>query len=395
MGDPVDWAAWAYGKIGHWGLFILLAALGAVAGIVWIRGVEKYKKEHQQSQAKEVRVGSTTDVEHALVQVREAQYRSLVADVIHAMEPNAYVSVGGEVIGPDGARTVDVQVWPAGDRTAGPTIVDVIDLPNGAPARIGAIDHLDSKRRDLPVKAALISSNTGFERDAISKAKRIGIGLITVLKQGDSRASVIEEEVYLRTVTITNLRFSYAHGGKTRSNFAMNDVTYRGHSVDAWLRARVIAALGGIVKDTNGLILYYRTKRPVDFNAPGGKLRGVTQIAVLLDATVQWASQIVHFNAKTAIHDYIRGRTRLAAGANALTVSNVDWETATLLSEPPQLAPFGSVDSPGPSGEVDLMLMRIRGLPMNGPPASDDITQLIEPEDLKPELTPIGMRQMP
>jgi hypothetical protein len=43
-----------------------------------------------------------------LAQVENAEYRELVVQVIHAFEPHAYISVAGAVLGPDGARTVDI-----------------------------------------------------------------------------------------------------------------------------------------------------------------------------------------------------------------------------------------------------------------------------------------------
>jgi len=340
------------------------------------------------------RVGTLDQVNAALTPVRESQYRGLVADVIHAMEPQAYIAVGGEIVGPDGARTVDVQVWSIDDRSAGPAIIDVIDQPDGLPVGISAVDHADSKRRDLPVRAALISSNTRFTREAISKAKRVGIGLITVLKQGDQRASVIEEEVYLRTVTISNLKFSYTNKSKPRI-VGPYDVMYRGVSIGAWLQSRVLISLAGVASSTNGLMLYYRLKQPTDFNAPGGKLRNVSQIAAIFDVSVEWASQIAQFNAKNAIYDYVRRRARLFGENNSYTVANVNWETATPIDAPPEIAPLARGEALKP-GEVDLMLMRVKGFPKmlpEDPKRQKTIDELISPDDLKAELQPVGMRQ--
>ena len=91
MSDPVEWAAWAYGKFGHWGLGLTLLLVVGIVGLVWWRGVEKYQKEHQTPPPPaETRADTSQEVENALTAVRETGYRKLVADVLHAMEPSAY-----------------------------------------------------------------------------------------------------------------------------------------------------------------------------------------------------------------------------------------------------------------------------------------------------------------
>jgi hypothetical protein len=391
MDDPVEWAAWAYGKFGHWGLAAVLGVVIVVIGLVWWRGAEKYQKDHAAQPLHEAQAATVQQVETALAPVRDDRYRSLVADVIHAMEPNAFITVGGAVVGPDGARNVDVQVWSA-DRQGGPAIIDVIDHSDGTPVDIDALDHAESKRRDLAVRAALISSNSGFTREAISKAKRTGVGLITVLREGDTRASVIEEEVYLRTIQLKKAQSVFKHTGKNRT-VGNYDVTYRGFSVDLWLHHRLILAASGFGKDMTGLMLYYRLRQPTDFNAPGGKLRKVTQIGLLVDATVQWASQVVRLNAKNAIYDYTRGTIRFGGPKeNSYMIENVNWDTATPLAEPPSVRVLG----PGPDqgGDFDMVLMRLQGFPAKVAP-SKELDDLIEPEDLKIEFQPLSMKAKP
>lgn len=391
MGDPVEWAAWIYGKSGTLGIVALGGALSLagvlVIALVLYRGVEKYKESHPAPGLS--KVSSAAEVTTALSSVREGQYRSLVADVIHAMEPNAFVAVGGEVIGPDGSRRVDVQVWSA-NREGGPAIIDVIDRPDGQPAGIEVVDHIDSKRRDLPVRAAIVSSNTGFTREAITKAKRTSIALITVLKHGDGRASVLEEEVYLRTIDVKFVRTNYTHPGQQKE-VVPYEVKYRGVAVDGWLTGRLSNALNGLRTD-RVFELYYRLKRPTDFNAPGGKIRNVTRISVRADVGVQWASQVVQLDATNAIYDYVRGRVKLGGKEATYSIRNVNWETAIPLREAPDVAPLGGALQPG---EVEVFLMRIHGLALEKTTVSKVIDDLIEPDDLKLELEPVGMTAKP
>ena len=182
-----------------------------------------------------------------LAQVENAEYRELVVQVIHAFEPHAYISVAGAVLGPDGARTVDIQVWPVSGGVRGPTVIDVIDRPDAKPVGIDAIDIADSKRRDVRAKAMLLCSNTGFDALAIQKAKRANIGLISVLKHGDKRIrGRIVEEIYLRRVNVSPFTVDY-EGASTddletlrQYMTATHNVTYMGGSVASWLQQRAL-----------------------------------------------------------------------------------------------------------------------------------------------------------
>jgi len=55
--NPVEWAAWLYGKVfqNHAvaGGFLVVTVFAAVGVLVWIKGVDKYKEEHQTKQTTE------------------------------------------------------------------------------------------------------------------------------------------------------------------------------------------------------------------------------------------------------------------------------------------------------------------------------------------------------
>jgi hypothetical protein len=64
----------------------------------------------------------------------------------------------------------------------------------------------------------IVCSNTGFDEISISKAKRKRIGLISILRQGDKRASAaIYEEVYLRKIFLGPAVMSFE--GEVPSDF--------------------------------------------------------------------------------------------------------------------------------------------------------------------------------
>jgi len=130
---------------------------------------------------------------------RGDDYQLAVAQVANSIDPAAQIVVGTWVDGPDGRRDLDVAVRSAD----GNDLLAVIECKDwNKPIGIAFIDALDSKRRDLGTKAALICSNSGFTADALRKAARVGIPTLAALIEGDSRIRVIiKQQVYTRLVT--------------------------------------------------------------------------------------------------------------------------------------------------------------------------------------------------
>jgi hypothetical protein len=150
-----------------------------------------------------------------------------------------------------------------------------------------------------------------------------------------------------------------------------------------------MAAMG--LAQSTALTLFYRLKNPTDFNMPGRWLRGVNQISVSFQASVQWASQVVQFEATNAIYDYVRGRVRLGPGKNSYTIRNVDFETAVPLADAPPVEALAVGVLPG---EVDMVIVRVRGngVPNDPIPLLPAITDLVAPEDLV-DLPPLGFKK--
>ncbi len=234
-----------------------------------------------------------------LTEVENTEYREIVAEVIHTLEPHAYISIAGSVLGLDGARTVDILVWPVSGSVSGPIVIDVIDRPDGQSVGIDAIDAADSKRRDIRAKAMLLCSNTGFDVLAVQKAKRANIGLISVLKQGDQRIKgKIEEEIYLRKVNMSPVTLDYE--GATTGDYetlrqymtATHNVTYEGKSVANWLQQRAVMIIVANPKVEQLLIARFELKRPTEFLVQGN-LVTLRALSIRFQPRVQWLSQIV------------------------------------------------------------------------------------------------------
>jgi hypothetical protein len=245
------------------------------------------------------------------------------------------------------------------------------------------VDAAESKRRDIGADPMLISSNTGFDPLAIRKAKRTGIGLISVLKQGDDRLrGVIEEEIYLRKVVVSEVTVRF-DGPPVKNRPKINrpdDLRYREDTVSDWLALRMVQACTGIA--TSGpLTLSYRLKQRTNFRAPGGRQFPATKISISFHANVEWRSQIVQLDATNAIYDYVRGRVRPVGSQGSYTLRDVSFDLATPLPEPPPTEAWTAGLKPGEM-TIGLAYVSGRGVPTKIIPQSKAITDLIQPEDL-------------
>jgi hypothetical protein len=324
---------------------VIFAIFGALMGLMLTR-----PKSGQSSKADEV-----SKVESLLTSVRDPAYRQLVAAVIHAADPNATLAVGALVSTPDGIRTVDIEV-----RSANPpmfTAIDIVELPDGQVAGVSVVDAADSKRDDIKADAMIVCSNTGFDEISISKAKRKRIGLISILRQGDKRASAaIYEEVYLRKIFLGPAVMSFE--GEVPSDFKVqqNSLNYQGKSVDLWLENRVIeAALLETFPDRG--TLRFRLIQPTIFDAAGRNVL-IHSLSITFDLKTQWFSQTVRLDAKAGIYDYLRGRVRLARGDNSYTLTGINFDTATPMKFAPGKNNLGFGLLPG---EISLSLTMFSG----------------------------------
>lgn len=325
-----------------------------------------------------------------LTPVENTEYRDLVAEVIHSFEPHAYISVAGAVLGPDGVRTVDIQVWPVSGGIRGPTVIDVIDRPDGKPVGIEAIDAADSKRRDVRANAMLLCSNTGFDASAIQKAKRAKIGLISALKQGDKRIKgKIEEEIFLRKVNINPITMHFEGETVGDKNIldkylkVIHDFKYAGGSVDAWLQQRAFMTVIANPRLEHPLIARFALKRPTEFLVQGHQVT-LQALSIQFHPHVQWLSQIVTLDAKMGIYDYLHGRVQFAGGPNSYTISGINFDTAKPLSSAPDIPNIGVGLHPG---EFRVDLIMVEGVNFPKATVVAKLDELVKPEDLSLTIT--------
>lgn len=363
-----------------------LVMLVVVVAVLLLR--PQWRKAYPSPTAAPADVGDeTSHIEHLLAPLPDSTYRQLVASVIYAFDPHATLSVGALVDAADGTRRVDIEVRSSG-KDGAPLLgaIDVLDLPSGRKADLALVDAADSKRTDSKADVMLLRSNTGFEPDAISKAKRKKMGLISVLRQGNQRVkAIIEEEIYLRKITLQDLHLTWSGSGLRNDRMP----GYNGGSISDWLEvhAGLIAAANPEV--TFEILKDFNFKEPIQFEANGRQIT-LTSMAVSFTPQVQWLSQTVQLDAKAGIYDYARDRVRLAPGSNSYTVSGIDFDHAKPLSLPPDRTQKGLEHRPG---EVEFALIDVTPAPL---PATiiPKMGDSIRPEDLHLKLTDEELRAL-
>jgi Restriction endonuclease len=309
-------------------------------------------------------------------------YQELVAQVVKAFDPKAHVSVGQWVEGPDGRLDMDVSIRGTVDGKPLFSVIECKDFTLSSTGKVGRplIDALDSKRHDLGVDLAFICSNSGFTENALSKARRKGIGAISVLAHGDDRVKVkIERESYFRRIRLDPIEFTY-HGKEISvyKDLHSNELRYGGAPVDAWLQMR--ASLFALAKPeiTDRISMTFALKTPNKFYLRG-KTISLDKLEIKFTPQTQWFSQIHQLDAAAGMYDYIRGKVKMVSGDNKYIVSGLDLEKGTPLSS----APVIEVRNPL-SGEVEMHLALVQGLSTEEGATMPKLEEIVVPEDLEP-----------
>lgn len=255
-------------------------------------------------------------------------YQEAVAEVARTLDSAADIQVGAWVQGPDGRRDLDVAIRP---RTAGAVEFVLIECKDwNRPVGIAAIDALESKRRDINARVAMICSNSGFTSDAIRKAARVGIPVLCALIEGDSRIRVeVREEIYTRKIQVTGCESSFHFlvpnvKDLIPSVSSAREILYADRPVAAWIRDRCMGLIG-MASQSGNVTAKYKFKQPITL-----RIRDVVLPAIGCDLTVswtlQWCSQTVQIDASTGMYDYLRRRVVLGAGVRQYHLKNVDFD---------------------------------------------------------------------
>jgi hypothetical protein len=312
------------------------------------------------------------------------EYQEIVGAVQRALDQGADVRVGAWEQGPDGRRDRDVQV--RGTRHGRPffTLVDCKDWRR--PVGIGAIDALESKRRDLAADLAVVFSNSGFTRPAIRKATRVGIDCASALVAGHKRVRpILEREFVAPRLSVDRYSIEVFFPKEFAASFPattdMQDLTTQGLPVVNWIQGKS-AELLRLHPGNFHIVATYAFKQPTEFDLSRVPLL-LTGLRLRLWCSKKWYAQRVSVDVSTGLYDHITGKVVIPDQQSYLLgpFSFKDWHEvdAQTVEDEPELAP----------GEFSLkmtLMNPVRGVPRKAVPDIDALigegdTQVIRPEE--------------
>jgi len=291
------------------------------------------------------------------------QFELVVSDVIREFGPGTKVSSGKWVKGPDGRRDIDVLVEGELDGKNQKILIECKDFSTNTTGRVGIpiVDALDSKRRDLDIKIALICSNAGFTTPAISKAKRVGIGLIGVLREGDKRIRYkILDEIYFREIRKKILNFDlYLNGEKIPPNgLDFFDVCFNNRPIGNWVIDRTIAVIAENPIVRGWFRATFDMRERILLEAPSGEL-AIDRLEIYAEISGGWFAQRVTIDATSGLYDWLSKQLRPASRKCVVKFHDVDRKKGRKVRSPPNFDPI----RPGfKVGKTDLILVFIEGL---------------------------------
>jgi hypothetical protein len=323
----------------------------------------------------------------------KATYGQLVASIVQSMNPNAKVERGQWVQGPDGIREM-VVVQGTVDGVEHVVLIECRDFDSRTNSQVGVkiIDAFDSKRSDWRATVAIICSNSGFTDDAIREAKRKKIGLVSILKLGDSRIkNEIIEEIYIPRIWLESIHLVFRNcraSTNTPPNIDLNSwvsgveldkVLYNNKPIWKWLiyRAALSAATSPRRSGQQVSIPYrFIQSTELEFNGVPAFIDGFD---LRFTPKVTWFAQTVRLDASLGMYDYLRRKIRLAGTPAQYIIKDVNLHAGagTQINFVPSEADIGEVLLPGELS-TDLRVVE------NGGDGEDvpEINALVVPEDL-------------
>ncbi|NTU90060.1 MAG: restriction endonuclease [Actinobacteria bacterium] len=204
---------------------------------------------------------------------------------------------------------MDVEV--RGTLDGAPHFILVECKDHARPIGIGYVDAFESKIRDLKPDRAIIFSNSGFTRDALNKASRVGIEMASAMKAKDDTVRLcVHRDVVARRLTL-NFETAYlfpfdGHRHEIEEKWKVEDLLFDGLPAVHWIseKMKLVAA----EHDAADKIWYLCTFR----NEPRWSYRGqpLKVGGLKFHFTVQkvWVAQTVKTDVSLGYYDHLKKR---------------------------------------------------------------------------------------
>lgn len=250
------------------------------------------------------------------------------------------------------------------------------------PVGINYVDALESKRHDVGAQFSMICSNAGFTADAIRKAKRVNIGLVSVMRKGDHRVRfAVVEEIYSRKLGLLSVDLALSGSTPISLNgVPFQDVLYETVPVANWVYARIMRIITSNPVVKGKFNATHRLTRPLVFAWPGGSAEA-TSLEFSFTIEGAWFSHQVEIDSTAGIYDWMRRRVRVAPGIGKLEIKGIDIHGGERITLPPDRELIREHFNPG---EVAAKFIFFRNLPT--PVPIPELDKFIAAEDLNPIL---------
>ncbi|MBK8959764.1 MAG: DUF2034 domain-containing protein [Proteobacteria bacterium] len=324
-----------------------------------------------------------------MVTARGRAFQKLVSEVARAFDSDAVVTEGEWVPGPDGRLDMDVAIRGYIEARPVLVVVECKDFSLSATGKVGRefVDALDAKRHDLGATVAIICSNSGFTADALRKAKRKGIGMISVLREGDDRVKAeIQEELILRCIYFGDWRFTYhseTNIAEALESHHLHSVKFGARSLDAWLQYRAFLVAKENPSVNTRLRASFRFTKPLAFCCGANPIT-LSGAEVGFIYRTEWRRQTIRLDATLGIYDYLRGRST-CSGENQYMINGVDWDTADPCELPSDWTPVPTALLPG---EMIVEIVIVDGMDLAVSISLPDLERHVLPEDLLCNIVP-------
>ena len=329
-------------------------------------------------------------------------YQDAVAKVANTLYPNAIVEIGQWVDGPDGQRELDVTVRAQAGVSSEFIVIECKDW--NRPIGIGAIDALESKRRDVGAKLMMICSNSGFTGEALRKAARVGIPALAALIEGDKRVRVVvREQIYTRTVQFVRSKVTFDHRNLPEADKAIiasarhaREFLYHGSPIEPWFATKWLPLVVAAAR-SRAVHMRFTFRQPIPVTVKGLQM-DVTAIDLRAEFTVQWMTQEAEIGVSAGMYDYLKKRVVFGPGPHQFHLKNVNTKTwgrpVDLDQVPPRLLIPRHERSTGseiPPAAEYLTLAMIKELPGGDPKNAPKLDPFLASEEVMDDVISTGV----